>query len=63
MKDLVVQRTLPILIGRMKKYEPVDTRDFIPFTDFYKLSTENIKIAKDIVKDLAVFPETRPMFW
>lgn len=47
----------------MKKYEPVDTRDFIPFTDFYKLSTENIKIAKDIVKDLAVFPETRPMFW
>ena len=33
----------PIPTGRMKEYEPLDTRDFVPFTDFYKLSLENIK--------------------
>ena len=29
----------------MKKYEPLDMRDFVPYTDFCKLSLENIKIA------------------
>ena len=29
----------------MKKCDSPDTRDFVPFTDFYKLSLENIKIA------------------
>ena len=51
----------PIPTGRMKKYEALDTRDFVPFTDFYKLSLENIK--KKSVKDIIVFPETRVMFW
>ena len=44
-EDLVVQRMSPIPTGRIKKYEPLDTRDFVPFTDFYKLSLENMKIA------------------
>ena len=29
----------------MKKYEPLDTRDFVLFTEFYELSLENIKKA------------------
>ena len=29
----------------MKKYKPLDMRDFVPYTDFCKLSLENIKIA------------------
>ena len=44
-EDLVVQRISPIPTGRMKKYEHLDRRDFVPFTDFYELSLENIKIA------------------
>ena len=44
-EDLVVQRMSPIPTGRMEKYEPLDTRDFVPFTDFYELSLENIKKA------------------
>ena len=51
----------PILTGRMKKCEPLDTRDFVPCIDFYKLSLENIK--KKRVKDIIAFPETRVMFW
>ena len=29
----------------MKKYEPLDARNFVLFTDFYELSLENMKIA------------------
>ena len=42
--------------GRMKKCEPLDTSDFVPFTDFCKLSLQNLK-------DTNVFPEARAMFW
>ena len=44
-EDLVVQRMSPIATGRIKKYEPLDNRDFVPFTDFYEVSLENVKIA------------------
>ena len=37
-EDLVVQRMSSIPTGRMKKYVSLDTRDFVPFTDFYELS-------------------------
>ena len=29
--------------GRLKKYKPLDTRDFIPFNAFAELSIENTK--------------------
>ena len=29
--------------GRLKKYEPLDTRDFVPFSEYDELSIENIK--------------------
>ena len=31
--------------GRAKKYEPLDTRDFVDFSDFTEITTENIKEA------------------
>ena len=34
-----------IPIGRMENDKPLDTRVFVPFTDFYRLSLKNIKIA------------------
>ena len=46
----------PILTVRMKKYEPLDTKNFVSFTDFYELSLENRTI-------FIVFPETLVMFW
>ena len=38
----------PIPTGRMKKYEPLGKRKFVPFTYFYEPSLENIKIACEI---------------
>ena len=29
--------------GQLKKYEPLDTRDFVPFEDYEELNLENIK--------------------
>lgn len=46
----------PILTVRMKKYEPLDMKNFVSFTDFYELSLENRTI-------FIVFPETLVMFW
>ena len=31
--------------GLLKKYEPLDTRDFVPFEDYDELSIDNIKDA------------------
>ena len=33
--------------GRLKKYEPLNTRDFIPFEDYEELNLENIKGARE----------------
>ena len=35
---MVLQKMAPIPTGRIKKYEPLDMRDFVPFTEFYELS-------------------------
>lgn len=44
--DILVQRMSTLASGRAKKYEPLDTRDFIPFGNLYnELSIENIKSA------------------
>ena len=44
--DILVQRMSTMPSGRMKKYEPMDTRDFIPFGNNYdELTIENIKAA------------------
>ena len=41
---LCVQRMSSTATGRLKKYEPLDTRDFVPF-DYEELSIENVKEA------------------
>ena len=41
--DILVQRMSSTASGRLKKYEPLDTRDFVPFSDYDELSIENIK--------------------
>lgn len=43
--DILVQRMSPNASGRLKKYEPLDTRDFIPFEDYEELTLDNIKEA------------------
>ena len=44
--DILVQRMSTLPSGRMKKYEPMDTRDFVPFACKYdELNIENIKTA------------------
>ena len=35
----------PNASGRLKKYEPLDTRDFIPFDDYEELTIDNVKEA------------------
>ena len=44
-EDFIVHGMSPISTSRMKKYEPLDARDFAPLTDVYELFLENIKIA------------------
>ena len=42
--DILIQRMSTMPSGRMKKYEPMDTRDFVPFScNYEELSIENIK--------------------
>ena len=43
--DILVQRMSSTASGRLKKYEPLDTRDFVPFGDCDELSIDNIKDA------------------
>ena len=43
--DILVQRMSPNASGRLKKYEPLDTRDFIPFDDYEELTIDNVKEA------------------
>ena len=42
---ILVQRMSSTASGRLKKYEPLDTRDFVPFKDYEELNLENIKEA------------------
>ena len=43
--DTLVQRMSSIVSGQVKKYEPLDTRDFVPFEDYDELSIDNMKDA------------------
>ena len=43
--NILVQRMSSTASGRLKKYEPLDTRDFVPFEDDEELNLENIKEA------------------
>ena len=47
-EDLLVQRMSSLPIGKGKKFEPMDTKDFVPFKDYDELSIENIKEACEI---------------
>ena len=48
LSDILVQRMSSTASGRLKKYDPLDTRDFIPFEDYEKLNLENIKEARKV---------------
>lgn len=43
--DILVQRTSSTASGRLKKFEPLDTRDFVPFGNYDDLTIANIKEA------------------
>ena len=43
--DILVQRMSSAPSGRLKKYEPLHTRDFVPFAEYDELSISNIKEA------------------
>ena len=43
--EIMVQRMSANPSGRLKKYEPLGTRDFVPFNAFTELSIGNIKKA------------------
>ena len=43
--DILVQRMSSAASGRLRKYEPLDTKDFVSFEDYEELSVENIKEA------------------
>ena len=45
--DILVQRMSSSASGPLKKYEALDTRDFVPFEDYEELNLENIKDACD----------------
>ena len=42
---ITVQRMSSEPTGRIKKYEPLDTRDFVNFSEFGEISIENVKEA------------------
>ena len=42
---IMVQRMSEIPSGRLKKFEPLEPREFVPFSEFTCLSLENIKTA------------------
>ena len=43
--DILLQRMSSTASGRLKKYEPLDTRDFASFENYDELSVEKIKEA------------------
>ena len=43
--DILVQRMSRTASGRLKKFEPLDTRYFVPLGDYDELTIENIKEA------------------
>ena len=47
-EDLLVQRMSSLPTGKGKKFEPMDTKDFVPFKDYDELSIKNIKEACEV---------------
>lgn len=43
----IVQQMSLVGSGRLKKYQPLDTRDFVPFYGYDELSIDNIKDARE----------------
>ena len=43
--DILVQRMSSTASGRLKKFEPLNTGDFVPFGEYDDLTIENIKEA------------------
>ena len=43
--DILVQRMYSIASRRLKKFEPLDTSDFVLFTDYDDLTSKNVKEA------------------
>ena len=43
--NILVQKMSSTASGRLKKYEPLDTRDFVPFEDDEELNLENFQEA------------------
>ena len=43
--DLIVQRMSTAPTGRLKKYEPLQAREFVPFSKHFELTIKNIKQA------------------
>ena len=41
--DILVQRMSSTASGRLKKFEPLDTRDFVPFGEYDDLTIETLK--------------------
>lgn len=45
-RDIMVQRMSAVPSGRLKKYEPLDTRDFVSFKGFTELSIRELRRRK-----------------
>ena len=43
--SIMVQRMSSQPTGRQKKYEPLDTRDFVDFSDYDEITIENLREA------------------
>lgn len=44
-EDIMVQRMSENPCGRLKKFEPLEPREFVPFSTFQSLTLENVKVA------------------
>ena len=59
--DILVQRMSPTASGRLKKFEPLDTRDFIPFDEYEELTlTLSNKLVKHFTKLLKTLAMSLP---
>ena len=58
--DINVQRMSTLPSGRLKKYESLDTRDFVPFAEYFDITIENIKKAW---KSFITCRKVHAMFW
>ena len=43
--DILVQGMSSTVSARLKKFEPLDTQDFVPFGEYDDLTIENVKEA------------------